>query len=128
MDSSSGDGRRWCGATYIRSFSIGVRAYDSHRTDISPRSSHQHETISKSSRDRSASSKQRFQMRLGGLLESKRGLPAVTSLRMAPRQKIGFGDPHAVLVAANPNLGNGHESLHFSLMIDSRDNNLHSSF
>ena len=42
--------------------------------------------------------KQRFQMRLGRLLKTKRGLAAVASMSMAAGQEAGLGNPHAVFI------------------------------
>jgi len=46
---------------------------------------------------------QGFEMGLGGLLKTERGFTPVATMRVAARQEAGFGDPHAILIAAELN-------------------------
>lgn len=61
-------------------------------------SSGQNEFIAESGRDGTSGFEQRFQMRLGSLLESQGGFAAVAPVRVAARQQSGFGNPYAVFV------------------------------
>jgi len=77
------------------------------------RSCSENELVAESRGNGASRFEQGFQMRLGGLLETKGGFAPVAPLRMTTWQQRRFGDPHAVFILAN---------LHF------RERNNHSAY
>jgi hypothetical protein len=62
------------------------------------RSGGENKFVAEGGRDGASGFEQCFQMRLGGLLESKSGLATVAPVRVTPRQQCGFGNPHAIFI------------------------------
>ena len=66
--------------------------------DIFPRSGGENKFIAESFGNRTSGFQQRFQMRLGGLLKTERGLAAIPSMRVTAWQRRRLGDPHAIFI------------------------------
>jgi hypothetical protein len=62
------------------------------------RSGGENEFVAKGFRNGPSGFEQRFEMRLGGLLETHGGFAPVASVRVAAGQQRRFGDPHAIFV------------------------------
>ncbi len=84
------------------------------------RSGGENEFVAKGGRDGASGFEQGFQVRLGGLLESKGGLATVAPVRVAAGQQGGFGNPDAVFILTELhfrewNDHNGHKVTRFAL-------------
>ena len=84
------------------------------------RSGGEDEFVAEGGRDGTSGFEQGFQMRLGGLLESKGGLATVAPVRVAAGQQGGFGNPDAVFILTELhfrewNDHNGHKLTRFAL-------------
>jgi hypothetical protein len=84
------------------------------------RSGGENEFVAKGGRDGASGFEQGFQVRLGGLLESKGGLATVAPVRVAAGQQGGFGNPDAVFILTElhfreRNNHNGHKVTRFVL-------------
>ena len=62
------------------------------------RSGGENKFVAEGRRDGASGFKQRFQMRLRGLLKTKHGFAPVTSVSMAAGQERRFRNPHAIFV------------------------------
>ena len=62
------------------------------------RSGGENKLVAEGRRDGASGFKQRFQMRLRGLLKTKRGFAPVTPVRMTAGQERRFRNPHAIFV------------------------------
>ena len=71
---------------------------------LSHKSGGKNKLIPKGGRDGAACFQQCLKMRLGGLLETEHGFPAVASMRMAAGQRGAFGHPDTVFVSTQLNL------------------------
>jgi len=76
------------------------------RVVLAHRSSRENKFIAEGWRNWAASFEQCFQVSFGCLLKAEDRLAPVSSMRVTPGQKAGFGNPHPVFIAARLNLGN----------------------
>ena len=66
--------------------------------DTFPRSGGENKFITEGFWNRASGFKQRFEMRLGGLLKTQSGFAPVASVRVTAGQQRRFGNPHAVFI------------------------------
>ena len=68
------------------------------------------EFVAESRGNRAACFHERFEMGLGGLLETKNGFAAITTMRVAAGEKRALGNPHTVFITSDLNFrdGNNH--------------------
>jgi hypothetical protein len=81
----------------------------------------QDEFVAEGGRNGASGFEQRFQMRLGGLLESQGGIAPVTPVRMATGQQVGFRNPHPVFILTKPHFGkwNDHDEVKIACFLSS---------
>jgi hypothetical protein len=59
--------------------------------------------VAEGGRNGSSGLEQGFEMGFGGLLKAEGGFTPVATMRVAAGEQAGFGDPHAILIAAELN-------------------------
>jgi len=105
MGWNNGDDFRSYAPIHNRSREGGVPACDNCRTGIYSQLDRENKPVTKRNRNRSPRLQQSLQVLLGRLLKSQNGFSPVTPVRMATRQKPRLGNPHAIFIPANLNLG-----------------------
>ena len=88
-----------------KSLEVKVVAADAEVFEFDDRSGGENKFVAEGGRDGATGFELGFQMRLGGLLESKGGLATVAPVRVAAGQQSGFGNPHAVFVLSELQFG-----------------------
>jgi|ERR1017187_1353582 hypothetical protein len=81
-----------------KSLEVKVVAADAEVFEFDDRSGGENKFVAEGGRDGATGFELGFQMRLGGLLESKGGLATVAPVRVAAGQQSGFGNPHAIFI------------------------------
>ena len=74
-----------------------------------PTSGRQDEFIAEGGRDGATRFEQGFQMSFGSFLEAQDSLTAVAPVRVTTGEKLGLGDPDAVLILADMDFADGHD-------------------